>query len=203
MKISVPEVPTYYYEISGKNRRLLYWLPRKVLTNMVEQGKADKSILVDFPDGVDIKVGEDEFADFQRTYDLTLGIDPKAITDAFTALCLKEKGKYRGVGYIGKEVLDSIAGDVDRELKKRKLHEKIAVIAVDDTVKKKKLFIKQMRQVQEKITVLKEYLPRKLTRNRPIFEQLAHKIEMTKGDAPFKVFSAIQIQKPKEADDAG
>lgn len=202
MKISVPKEPTYYYEITGKGKRLLYWIPGDTLKSMVAQGRADKAILDDFPDGVDVKVTKEDFADFGTKYGLKLDIDPDAAWNAFLSLSFKDEAKYRGVGYIPQAVLDSIADDVQGELEKHGLAEQVVIPDTADSQQRRRLFIDQVKQDQEKTSLLKKYRPKKIKDKKPIFEQLTGEIEMTTGDEPFKVFSAIQMRRPKEVDDA-
>ena len=202
MQISVPLEPTYYYEITGKGKRLLYWIPGDVLKSMVAQGRANKSILQDFPDGVDIKVTKEDFADFERKYGLKLGVDPEAVWNAFIALALMDEAKYRGVGYIQQSMLEPIADEVQEELEKRGLAEQVVIPDTADSWQRKKLFIEQVKQDREKTSLLKKFHPRKIRAKKRVFEQLTGKIKMTKGEKPFKVFSAIQMRRPKEVDDA-
>ena len=202
MKISIPKEPTYYYEITGKGKRLLYWIPGDVLKSMVAQGRADKSILMDFPDGVDVKVTKDDFADFERKYALKLNVDPEAVWNAFIALSFKDEAKYRGVGYIPRSLLEPIADEVQGELEKRGLAEQVAIPDTADGWQRKKLFIAQVKQELEKTSLLQEYRPKKMKDKEPIFEQMTGAIKMTKGEKPFKVFSAIQMRRSKEVEDA-
>ena len=202
MQISVPKEPTYYYEITGKGKRLLYWIPGDILKSMVAQGRANKSILQDFPDGVDIKVTKEDFADFERKYALKLDVDPEAVWNAFVSLSFKDEAKYRGVGYIQRSMLEPIADEVQGELEKRGLAEQVVIPDTVDTWQRKKLFIAQVNQDRKKTSLLKEYRPSKIKAKKPVFEQLTGEIKMTKGEKPFKVFSAIQMRRPKEVDDA-
>jgi len=202
MKISVPKEPTYYYEITGKGKRLLYWIPGDTLKSMVAQGRANESILKDFPDGVDVKVTKEDFADFGTKYGLKLDVDPEAAWNAFLSLSFKDEAKYRGVGYIPQSMLDSIADDVQGELEKRGLAEQVVIPDTADSRQRRKLFITQVKQDQQKTKLLKKYRPKKIKSHTSVFEQLTGEIEMTKGDEPIKVFSAIQMRKPKEVDDA-
>lgn len=201
MQIRLPKEPTYYYEITGKGKRLLYWIPGDVLKSMIAQGRANKSILTDFPDGVDIKVTKEDFADFERKYGLKLDVDPEAVWNAFVSLSFKDETKYRGVGYIQRSMLEPIADEVQGELEKRGLAEQVVIPDTADTWQRKKLFIEQVKQDQEKTSLLKEFQPKKIRAKKPVFEQLTGEIKMTKGDKPFKVFSAIQMRRPKEVDD--
>ena len=195
MNISVPEEPTYYYEISSKSKWLLYWLPAKTLEKMISAGEVDKKILEDYPDGVDIKVTREDFSDFRRKYNMVLNIDPDAVWNAFQALCVQDKETYHGVGYIEKKDLDPVVKTVNTELEKRGLDRKVPIAQEKDRTKRRKLHMQQMKINRQRMSLFKKITVPRMIKGKPVLKQFAEKVRMSKGDEPYKAYVAIQQHK--------
>ncbi len=195
MNISVPEEPTYYYEISSRYKRLLYWLPAKILKKMISVAAVDKKILEDYPDGVDIKVTNEDFSYFREKYKMVLHIDPDAVWNAFITLCVQDTEKYYGVGYIEKKDLDPLVTAVNKELENSGLAKQVPIAQEKDSIKRRRLHIQQMSMNKQKISLFKKINVPKVIKGKPILKQFADKVRISKGNKPYKVYSAIQQHK--------
>ncbi len=195
MNISVPEKPTYYYEISSKSKWLLYWLPAKTLEKMISVEEVDKEILEDYPDGVDIKVTREDFSDFKRKYNMVLNVDPDAVWNAFLTLCVQDTETYHGVGYIEKEDLDPVVKAVNKELEMSGLAQQVPIAQEKDRTKRRKLHMQQVKINKQRMSLFKKITLPKVIKGKPILKQFAEKVRMSKGDEPYKAYLAIQQHK--------
>ncbi|MDF1515494.1 MAG: hypothetical protein P1S60_16920 [Anaerolineae bacterium] len=71
MKIRTPAKRAYYPASANEKTRLLCWIPREVMGNMVAKGQMPASLLEDHPDGLELEVTEEIFSDFGITLDMT------------------------------------------------------------------------------------------------------------------------------------
>jgi hypothetical protein len=110
----------YYYEHSPRANsfRLLYCIPRSELERRVKAKSLKKSILTDYPAGVDMRVETQEFNEFRSRYGLSLPFEAFHIWHAFDAVRLQVKGGMQPTGYLKRSFLDRLARDIVRALSK-------------------------------------------------------------------------------------
>lgn len=70
MSLILPRLPVYYYEITGRRTRLHYCLSHDDLRRLVADQAASEEAVQDYPDGVEIEVDEEAFAQFRKEYSL-------------------------------------------------------------------------------------------------------------------------------------
>ena len=106
MRISIPEKSVYYYDQSQKDDPvLLCWFPRQILENKVKNESVSKKILMDYPDGLDMEVHDEEFVRFQEKYGLKMPYDAVEILVNFEAF--QRSRKVKTWGSIDAEALET------------------------------------------------------------------------------------------------
>lgn len=79
MTISIPLARAYYPARTGLTR-ILCWLPKDELMNMINRGDAPDDIIEDFPSGLEIEVS----AEALDEYEIKLGFPPESICRAYS-----------------------------------------------------------------------------------------------------------------------
>ena len=86
MAVEMPKEPTYYYECSYGDFRLVYHIPFSTVEKLVAKGAIQEKVLQDFPDGIDINCFSAEYDAFKTTYNYKPSADPEKMRRAFLAL---------------------------------------------------------------------------------------------------------------------
>ena len=107
MPIQVPKERTYYQSSPAEPDRLLCWIPRRELEEMVRNGHAGQDVLEDYPRGLEIEVSEEVLKD--AGIDLEIG--PENIREAYALL--REQGSLDKSGYVRASDLEDFAKDID------------------------------------------------------------------------------------------
>ena len=125
MSIMAPKETVYYYECSYGKYRLTYYIPPNELERLHKEKSISELAVQDFPDGVDLRCTEEEFAEFERSYGYRPPIEPAAVRRAFLAIFSTTQNwkKFHGSGFIAASDLEAHIGKVERALKRKKLIE--------------------------------------------------------------------------------
>ena len=196
MPIQVPKERAYYYELTSVGESLLYWLPREDLRKFVKNQNVNKSILIDYPDGVDIGVSEEALKEFKDMYNLDLGIEPTAIWDAFHTLAVQTEQPLPRTGFIKRKFLEKLAKRVEPGIVESPFL-KAEWEKVTKTRQAKKRLAKKMNFHKKIRSYLKKFDIEDANLQRQIKSQAFLKTRMKKGEEPSAVFSKLQ-QKTKE-----
>lgn len=86
MKIRTPAKRAYYPSSPNEITRLLCWIPREVMQQMVLKGQAPASLLEDYPDGLELEVTEETFTEFG----IKLDMSPVQIKRAYVKLLVNK-----------------------------------------------------------------------------------------------------------------
>ncbi len=113
-----PKESVYYYECSYGNFRLTYFIPFDELARLDKIGKINKQVLEDFPDGVDLRVGETDYVDFQKSYGYRPEVNPEAAKNAFYSILstTKDWRDFRGSGIIPAKDVENQIGDLEKKV---------------------------------------------------------------------------------------
>ncbi len=108
MPIKSPDERVYYYECSYGKYRLTYHIPQSELTQLIKENKIKKQVQEDFPDGVDLRVGETDYTDFKETYGYRPKTDPQIAEKIFYTFLSSTKNwkQFRGSGLIPAKEID-------------------------------------------------------------------------------------------------
>lgn len=194
MKIKLPKEIHYYYEITPKSRgdRLLYCIPKSLLIEMVQQNQVEKSILEDYPLGVDIKVNNEHFEEYQNLYGMQFIIDPRIIYQAFQVFKSRWKKDSPKTGIIEKEFLEDIANQIKNKISDQPLEFPSVPDKLSNYRRQKRTF-KTLQTVENRLKRdFKELKIRRFDPDIPIQEQSFTKVKMSKGSEPLSFFSKVQ-----------
>lgn len=194
MKIELPTEIHYYYEITPKSKRdrLLYCIPKSLLAEMVQQEQVNKTILVDYPLGVDIKVSNDHFEEYHNLYGMQFEIDPRIIYQAFLVLKSRWKKDSPKLGIIRKFFLEDIARQIDNKISEQPLEFPSVTDKLSKYQKKKRTF-KILKTVENRLKRdFKELKIKRFDPDTPIQEQSFTKVKMSKGSEPLSFLSEVQ-----------
>lgn len=184
MTIKTPREMVYYQASPNEPDQLFCWIPFKNLKKMVDHNKADKKILTDYPDGLDIEISDEEFRDFENKYQLKLEKEPRSIRLAYEYL-RKEK-LIKTPGYIRGKALDELSKKIPRpdleEIKKIPRFDAKAILKKKRTLSAE--FSKKLNEMKSKPAVRSGgWISEK---------ELLFKVRMTKGKEPFDVLYKLQ-----------
>jgi hypothetical protein len=208
MSIRSPKESVYYYECSYGRFRLTYSISRIALETLVEDGKIKKKVLDDFPDGVDLKVGETEYKDFKESYDYRPEVDPEVAKKMFYSILTHTKDwkNFLGSGIIPakylKERIEDIDAFSDLVLTSRKVTEEKLPPAkiMSERVRRKKVALKgsrRLRKSEAKVQkalndFLQDVRPAGIDPKKTLGEQKFSELDYTEGDRIERVFARIQ-----------
>jgi hypothetical protein len=209
MSIISPDERVYYYECSYGKYRLTLFIPHSELIQLTKENKINKQVLNDFPDGVDLRVGETDYRDFNETYDYRPETDPQVAEKIFYTFLSSTKNwkQFRGSGLIPAKEIDQKTPQRLLAPKKTKSLEipstrKISDKKILQTDKKELQRHRRARKTQQKKQNQLENLlikakPKKIDPTKTIQNQ-KFSIKYTKGESIEKIFSRIQHKrKPK------
>ena len=152
MVVSLPQHPCYYYECSNGSFRLTYFIPPAVLKSLSSKGNISRTVLEDFPDGVDLDCTEPDFADFYEQYKFRPEDSPESLCNAFFAIFSTTHNwtKFRGTGFICAEQIESILIDVDATVRKT-MAAKSEATQPEPTLKERRRRIRQRATQQTRV----------------------------------------------------
>lgn len=189
MSIKTPTECVYYQVSTNEPDQLIYWIPFDKLKDFVNKNKADNKILIDYPDGVDIVVSDDDFTEFKELYNLEFDLDPKSIKLVFEYL-QKEKLKKRA-GYVRSEVIETMAKRISEKdmeiIQKSKKFDPRQILR-----KKKNLTIMFKNELAEKAKKVKSFSTRSVFKSSE--DDVLYDVKMSKGKEPIEGLYKLQRQ---------
>ena len=87
MKIRTPANRAYYPASPNEKTRLLCWISRDAMQQMVQEGTIPATHLQDYPDGLEVEVTEEAFEDFG----ISLEVTPTQLKRAYVKLMVDNK----------------------------------------------------------------------------------------------------------------
>ena len=223
MPIESPDERVYYYECSYGTFRLTYFIPYSDLNKLVRDGQINSQVLVDYPDGVDLRVGESNYNDFFENYGYRPEVNPHETKIRFYTILSSTKDwkQYHGSGLIPARDLEKIEFDTNKLRNGeerlfwnyiRKPIERIVLrtptpISVDERkipvtdklALKSYRRIKKRQQIEEEAlnSLLNKVTPKGINSNQTLEEQKFSEIKWTKGEKFGDVLSRIQKRSEK------
>lgn len=219
MPIKSPKERVYYYECSYGKFRLTYFIPYGELEKLFKNGKIKKQVLEDFPDGVDLRVGEADYMDFKESYGYRPEVDPEVANSTFFTIYSSTRNwkKFLGSDIIPAKDLEGQIVDIEKSVKdekdqlfldflktpREKIKPKIpSTMKVDEDViyQTDKTDLKRYRQTRKKqsneqkavVKFLKKIKPQGIDPSQTLQKQRFSKIQWTEGDKIEDVFARIQ-----------
>ena len=122
MSVKSPKERVYYYECSYGKFRLTYFIPYGELEKLSKEGIIKKQVLEDFPDGVDLRVGETDYKDFEESYGYGPEVDPEVARSTFFTILSSTRNwkKFRGSDIIPAKDLEGRIADIEESVKEKK-----------------------------------------------------------------------------------
>lgn len=216
MPVKSPKERVYYYECSYGKFRLTYFIPFGELEKLSEEGKIEKQVLDDFPDGIDLRVGETDYVDFKNSYGYRPEVDPEVAKSVFYSIfsTTKDWKKFRGSDIIPAKDLEGRISDIDRKMmaeKNKSLsdsvkppREKIRLRAGPEGMYRiekadlKRYRVSRKRRAAEQRDVdkfLRKVRPKGIDPKKTLRRQGFSKMQWTEGDNIGDVFARIQQKK--------
>ena len=209
MPIKSPNERVYYYECSYGTFRLTYYIPIGDLEKLSKEGKISEQALEDFPDGVDLRVGETDYLDFKESYGYRPEVDPELAKSLFYTIYSSTKNwtKFRGSDLIPARDLEGTIDDIEKSVKTSKkllLFDSIKTPLryvpeekLDKTdLKRYHMNRKKHSNNQKKVdNLLKKIKPEGIDSSQTLLNQKFSKIQWTEGDNLEDVFTRIQKKK--------
>ena len=209
MPIKSPNERVYYYECSYGTFRLTYYIPIGDLEKLCKEGKISEQALIDFPDGVDLRVGETDYTDFKESYGYRPEVDPELAKNLFYTIYSSTKNwtKFRGSDLIPARDLEAKIDDITKNVKTSKkllLFDSIKTslrYVPEEKLDKKDLKRYHMNRKkhsnnQKKVdNLLKKIKPEGIDSSQTLLNQKFSKIQWTEGDNLEDVFTRIQKKK--------
>ena len=208
MPIKSPNERVYYYECSYGTFRLTYYIPYEDLEKLCKEGKISEQALIDFPDGVDLRVGETDYMDFKKSYGYRPEVDPELARSLFYTIYSSTKNwtKFRGSDLIPARDLEGTIGDIAESVKSSKNRLLFDLIKtpltfvpeeMDKTdLKRYRMNRKKYSNNQKKVdNFLKKIKPEGIDSAQTLLNQKFSKIQWTKGDNLEDVYARIQKKK--------
>jgi hypothetical protein len=199
MPIASPREPVYYYEVSNREFRLVYFMPPEMLQNLIEEDRISPRILEDFPDGVDLVCTEPDFDRFHQLYGYRPALAGDALRRAFFAILSSTRDweNFRGSGMIP-------AKDLERH-----------VITVEDTLQREPAASEEIQRSPDQRTLegrQQQLSPENIQRSpsfslleqmqvegvdpgRSLRDQTFSPIEREEGEPAGEVFSKLQLKR--------
>lgn len=218
VQIKTPKERVYYYECSHGKFRLVYFIPFKHLEDLVEKDGIKKQVLEDYPRGVDLRVREDDYVEFKKTYGYRPDLDPEIVKSTFFAMLSSTKAwkKYRGSGLISEKEIENQKKVIDSRIKKDKNEDLLTFINSPKTIKssipkftpirkdrtykidkmnlKNYYRLKKLQSIEQKKVdkVLEKIKPIGIDSKKDFRSQSFTPIEWTEGVKISKIFAEIQ-----------
>lgn len=164
MSTKSPKERIYYYECSYGEFRLTYFIPHSELKKLPIKTQIKKKLLKEYPDGIDLRVEETDYSDFEKSYGYRPKPDPEVAKKTFFTMFSKTKNwkEFIGSGLISAEVLEEQRKAIKKNVEKDKKQSFLDFIKTPREQKKPKI---------PEITKLRQEVMQK-TRHK-IFEKLS------------------------------
>ncbi len=202
MPISSPTEPVYYYECSGREFRLVYFMPPEMLEQLSEQGQIRPDILEDYPDGVDLVCTSPDFAEFHQEYGYRPEYPADALRRAFFAIYSSTSNweTFRGSGMIPARDLESRVEDLERSLRQDLEFPDEPGAATGTRTLEGRQNTMSPRAIQSSpgYAFLEQLQVEGIDPGRTLREQRFSPIEKSDGEAPEEVFSKLQLKRKSE-----
>jgi len=223
MPVKSPKERVYYYECSYGKFRLTYSIPKGELEKLAREDKIEKQVLDDFPDGVDLRVGETDYMDFEKSYGYRPEVDPEVAKKVFYSIFSATKNwkKFVGSGIIPAKDLEGRINDIEivdeeklsfsdfvktsRETTEPKLlisrgrpEERLHRLEKAD-LKRYRKFRKREAKVQKAVNeFLRTVRPKGVDPKKTLRKQRFSKLQWTKGDSIEDVVARIQHKRVRQ-----
>ena len=202
MAISIPTEPVYYYECSYGKFRLTYFIPVEVLKKLASQNKIKRSVLKDFPDGVDLDCTRPDFLEFEKTYGYKPSHKPKSLRRTFLAMYSSTKNwkKFVGSGYIQAKALESHVKQVEKTLEEKKVSQSFfpTVNRTASSKDKQKVVAKRLNMNKKIESTLHRMKMEGMDKSHSMKNQKFKKIKMDKGkESTVDFFKRLQSKHKK------
>jgi hypothetical protein len=224
MPVKSPKERVYYYECSYGKFRLTYFIPYDELEKLSKEGKIDKQVLEDFPDGVDLRVGETDYMDFKKSYGYRPEVDPEVAKSVFYSIFSTTKNwkKFRGSDIMPAEDLEGRIGDIEKKMRDEKNQSFLDLVKTPSEKKKPPFLFRRFRpeetypiekadmkryrsfrkrQAREQKYVnefLRKVKPKGIDPNQTLRDQRFSKLHWTKGNKIEDVFARIQHKRMRK-----
>lgn len=199
MKVQVPEDRVYYYECSAGRFRLVSFIPRTDLEELVAAGKLDAKALRDFPDGLDLDCSEADFDEFERRYGYRPPHSADELRAAFMAIFSSTDGwsEFRGSGFIPASDLEPCVPEVAPILERQTAAYESEALALDLTARPERGQKARRRAAvrREMQTALEELEVEAVDPSKSLREQSFAKIKMSEGAPAPEFFAKVQRQR--------
>ena len=206
MSIKAPNQRVYYYECSYGSFRLTYFIPYRELGELVNSGDIKEQVLEDFPDGVDLRVGETDYQDFYEVYGYRPKVDPDVARGIFFSILSSTRNwkKFQGSDIISAKDLEDQIDDLDRRVKEEKDKSLVEYLKTPQILKEsipmKLGDLQNHREIRKRISreqrevdsLLRKIKPRGIDRYKTLQNQSFSQIQWTEGENIEEVFSRIQ-----------
>lgn len=195
LRVALPLKPVYYFEQTDRSNRLFYYIPAATLRRMIQIHRVKDSILVDYPDGVEIEVSEIQFIQFEEHYNFFNEFQPASLRRAFEVLLeLSRDGEvFRGCAYIDPANLEPLAVTVDRILQGLPSTQSTMPRDAQDVADDAQRELRRRHDLRNKRTVMqvvREHVPQ--NSNVPIRRQPWSFVKVSKGVNPLELFVRAQ-----------
>jgi hypothetical protein len=111
MKIRMPRTRACYPASRNEPHRLLCWIPREELEQLVAEGRVQAEVLEFYPSGLEVRLSRAGFDEFG----LDLGVDPQRLYDAYEAM--RKAGAVPKSGVVSGAHLERLAGASSKGLR--------------------------------------------------------------------------------------
>lgn len=196
MTIKSPKEAVYYYEASGGEFRLVYFIPLEELERLAQDGRIEAAVLEDYPDGVDLNVTKPDFDEFQELYGYRPENDPEELRRAFFAMLSATRGwrSFRGSGFIPAADLEPVAETVEDSLEQEGLlAEEMLDFSVPSSLPERRALSARQAAQQERMTEhLEQMEVEGIDPTLTLREQRFQPIEMQEGKSAEEVFTKLQ-----------
>lgn len=224
MPVKSPKERIFYYECSYGKFRLTYFIPYDELEKLATEGKIKKTVLEDFPDGVDLRVGETDYMDFKKSYGYRPEVDPEVAKSVFYSIFSTTKNwkKFRGSDIIPAKDLEGRIDDIEKKVTDEKkksfldfvrtpsekkkpefLFRRVRPIAMGPIekadLKRYRMYRKRQAKAQKDVNeFLRKVKPKGIDSKQTLRRQRFSKLHWTKGDKIEDVFTRIQHKRIKK-----
>jgi hypothetical protein len=196
MKLSVPINRAYYFEITPRSVRLIYFVPRKELSALVRQRVLREEALQDFPYGLEVEVSDSEFRLVHEEYGFVTPLPPRLVWFAFRGFWIhSNKRDPARSGVLDARRLEAYARELQPEIDE--FEREARRLGVSET---REIETSTDRQAEQppvwselRDAVLRCIRPRDANPQLPLDQQEWSKVRMSRGRSAAEVFSIIEI----------
>jgi hypothetical protein len=110
VRVSVPAVAVYFFEVTPRSTRLLYYLPRRKLQSLVKRQSVSAEALLDFPYGLEVEVNDLGYAILREQYHFEARVSAAEAWNAFRGFYLAvARAGFPRSGWIDADTLEEYA----------------------------------------------------------------------------------------------